>query len=482
MKGLTLTILTALVTATALGSVVVRSGHARPASCRKEGSLIGHQLGLRISPCHEAVPQYLHRNDQMTTAGQVTFKTHHVKRCTLETAGSRHGLARIRPRRFVVLRLEHGSIFCKADPGFPRWKFRARNAVVGPVYSLPRRRAERRTDGDGPIFGLVAVKKRTVVKVADGSVRVSAAGRTRLVRSGKKVTVRGRHEPGPAVDFTPTAREELTIVALENDVDRTGATDLARILRGQNRGVVVSEESDVAKQVAQQVPKVKLVTILRDRFLRDPTAAARLIRKLKARTVVVTGTFAPMESILEQLRNPDLEGITGKLAIVFVPLRPATTMISFEDLATGKTPISVSDRYESLGVQLNNPAVVNFSFTQPSLPHSGTNAIRQCNSPGQEFCDPLFEFDFAKLHKRVGVWVGFDRSLFAKTTVILRALSRNGQQITKVVKAFDPTDGSVPIRTPLEIRRPMRTIASAQVSISPANTGLILDDLEYDHR
>jgi RTX calcium-binding nonapeptide repeat (4 copies) len=314
----------------AAASSDLASGDALRRPCRREGAIIGYLPSVKVSPCGGGIRSGgdLYRGDRVsaTAIGEVTFQTQHVLRCTLS-----NGSAVIYPTPFVVLKLMRGSISCKQAGGMPRWKFKGPNVSVRIVQAAASRTLREDKGGGETIFAIVASKKTTAVKVYEGVARASAHGASRTVGGGSQVIVQSHRAPSQAREFTPTAKQVQTFAALKNDVTTTTTADVPNLFTSQNQhyGVLISENPAVADQVAKTLRNVKLLKLSADDARGDPQATASAIKRYPARIVIVAGALTTMSSVLEELNDPDFQGLVGKeLTVVFVPIKtPANTCL-----------------------------------------------------------------------------------------------------------------------------------------------------------
>lgn len=307
------------------GSVQAANAKKRPAPCRTEGSITGYRPGVVVSPCGGGVRsgRALHARDQVRTSatGQVTFETKYVKTCIL-----RRGALVIHPKPFVVLKLKRGSVFCKQPSDMTQWKFNGPNVHVR-ILPPPGRSnlSARQAEGD-VVFGIVASKTQTIVKVDQGAVRASARGKSQVVPEGTQVNVPRAQPPGAPHPYTPTPAELETLNSLEEDATTTTVTDLPSLFKaqGEHYGTVIADDPAVMDQVTKNLGGIKLLRLTGQEFRSIPARAAQQIARFPGRIVVVAGAFAAMSSIVDELDDSDFQRLTGlatkQLLVVFVPV------------------------------------------------------------------------------------------------------------------------------------------------------------------
>lgn len=201
------------------------------------------------------------------------------------------------------------------------------------------------------------------------------------------------------------------------------------------------------------------------------------------------------------MRSPILKHVSSvfSLFILFILLLlvnsshsanpPATTIITFETLSapgSGTGGFIVRDQFPGIVFQ----PVIALDYSQgipiPNFTHSGTKALQLCYA--QEFCTSKLDITFNGPQRRVKIWVGYSGPLDSQQTVVMRAFDGVGNQLANDLKILGPSNGIIPIATPLEISLPSATVRRVTASFLGAevqnpqifNNGLAFDDLEFD--
>ena len=168
------------------------------------------------------------------------------------------------------------------------------------------------------------------------------------------------------------------------------------------------------------------------------------------------------------------------------PTPVVTTIIDFESLSSNGE--IVRNQFASSGVIFQ--PILGVDYVQgipiPNFTHSGAKGIELCY--GQEFCTSKLDVSFNPLQRRVKLWVGFTGRLESVEPIVLRALDVNNNEIAQAVVSIGPSNGPIPISTPLEVKVPTPTIYRVTAAFlraetpSPTmfNNGLAFDDIEFD--
>jgi hypothetical protein len=414
-----------------------------PSACRPEGRIDGYIPSVQLRPCRGEIRSgaTIHRGDRVTATGQVTFSTQHVETCTLHA-----GSAIVYPKKGVVLRLMRGHIYCRQKPGKQRWQFRGRNVSV---------------TTKGTIFGITIAPNAVVIKVATGSVRVSARRVTRVVRANFQVTVPNGRRPGKIRRATLTATDQEAFRSLRFDVTTTHTSDLAHVFRrrGPRSGAVIAENAVILAEVStrlRQLTGVRLVQLTRDEFVKDPDSAADAIRAVYARVAVIAGDFDTMEGVFRVLReNKTVRDRVGRdLLAVYVPVRS----VDFDDLSPQAV---VTTQYAPRGLSFGRAA--NFGVPSPGLFDCGPPTVRGTagapsapNSGAVPFCNQTPNGQY------MGTFGQFSRPVLAVSAWILVPTTCDGPCFFTVHLAGYDTNG-----TP---------VAQRSVNVGPAVWGRIRID------
>jgi hypothetical protein len=336
-----------------------RLGQGVNSACRPEGRIDGYLPSVELRPCRREIRSgaTIHRGDRVTTTGQVTFSTQHVETCTL-----RRGSAVVYPRKWVVLSLVRGSIHCRQRTGRRRWKFRGRNVIV---------------TVSGTIFGMTATPTALIVKVATGSVRVSARGVTRVVRANSQVTVPKGRRPRRVRRSTLTATDQEAFRSLRFDIATTHSSDAVRALVQSRRrsGAVIAENTAILGEIAARLQQSRIRLLLRtkDQFVQDPDSAADAMRALEVHVAVIAGDFDAMGGVLRVLReNRAVRDQVGRdLLLLYIPLRS----VGFDDLSPRMV---VTTQYASQGLTFGRGS--DFGVPSPGLFDCGPPTVRGATS------------------------------------------------------------------------------------------------------
>jgi hypothetical protein len=253
------------------------------------------------------------------------------------------GATVIYPKKWVALRIDRGSVYCKQKRNRKRWVFRGHNV---------------RVDVSGTLFGIVVSRNAVVVKVAEGKVRVSARRLTRVVPAKFQVAVPNGRRPASVRRLITNAMDKKAFQALRLDVTTTQASDAEHVFGKSKRGAIIAENPIIGRDIEQRLSGIKpLLSFARDEFIADPYAAAKRIYDAGMHVAIVAGGLETMAPVFQVLRNDrNVRKVVGTdLDVTFVPLRS----VSFDDLPSRTV---VTTQYATHGVSFGHAS----DFGEPS--------------------------------------------------------------------------------------------------------------------
>ncbi len=167
--------------------------------------------------------------------------------------------------------------------------------------------------------------------------------------------------------------------------------------------------------------------------------------------------------------------------------QPPTVLVDFEDAPSGRsgTPVQeFDDLYEDLGIVFEFP-VTALVFDGESIPaledfaRSGSTVVTDCYS--QEFCSNRIVVSIPRRPQTVSLWIGSIRSIDEQASVVLEGLDERRQLVDVDVATLGPSDGPIPVRTPLRLVDEGARIATIEVrweDETSFRSDLAIDDLE----
>jgi hypothetical protein len=295
-----LCILAAALVAGTAGAAVRGPQHS--AACAPgEGKVLGF-INTALHPCGAThVGTTLGRNETVQTKASpasLTFSTNHLYRC-IESSSSKDKIVGVGGIAIVHLA---GTIRCKHTSGDLYKTVSTPNATIST---------------SGTIYGITTTPQGTLVKSFDGLLKVVSTATSQGVQVPSEFQVfvpKGASPQDPqSLDQTDDDHEAFTILNL--DVIMLGIPQTGEYLQRhkEKSAVVVAVDSATAAPVIKAL-RARTTFVAADQAASDPQSVLSAARELGAKTVVMTGLFADLESALQSVHDALPPGIAILLA------------------------------------------------------------------------------------------------------------------------------------------------------------------------